>query len=192
LPTSRANIEMATASSIPGPRLAPHGASLQRGRRTLLFAGAALLIAAWQSISGWRDHHAFLINASQSLPNWAFLIERGRMPARGDYVFFDPPRDPLILRHFGANPATFGKIVYGVGGDSVTREGRTYFVNGREVATAKLASHVGEPLALGPVGIIPAGCYFVGSPHKDGLDSRYAAVGWPCDPRIIGTGTPIL
>ena len=164
-------------------------------RRKRLYAGfvaAAMLFGAWRSLADWRDHHAFLINATQSLPNWAFLIDRGVEPKRGDYVCFDPPHDPLILRHFGERPAMFGKRVYGVGGDTVTRVGRTFFVNGREVAIAKTISHMGEALALGPIGRIPAGCYFVGSPHKDGLDSRYAAVGWPCDNRIVGTGTPIL
>lgn len=169
--------------------------SFWTSRRKRLYAGflgAATLFGCWQSLADWRDHHAFLINATQSLPNWAFLIDRGARPRRGDYVFFDPPHDPLILRHFGERPAMFGKIAYGVAGDVVTRQGRTFFVDGREVAIAKTVSHAGEPLALGPVGRIPAGCYFVGSPHKDGLDSRYAAVGWPCDNRIVGTGTPIL
>jgi conjugal transfer pilin signal peptidase TrbI len=165
------------------------------GRRRRLYGGIAavsLLLAARGSLADWSGHHAFLINATQSLPNWAFLIDRSARPHRGDYIFFDPPHDPLILRHFGDRPAMFGKIAYGVGGDVVTRIGRTYFVNGREVAVAKPVSHMGEPLALGPVGRIPRGCYYVGSPHKDGLDSRYAAVGWPCDDRVVGVGEPIL
>jgi conjugal transfer pilin signal peptidase TrbI len=173
----------------------PPGWVFWTGRRKRLYAGfaaAAVLAGCCASVTIWRGCHLFLINATQSLPNWAFLIERGVEPHRGDYVFFDPPHDPLILRHFGGQPAMFGKIAYGVGGDVVTRAGRTYFVNGRQVAIAKVASRQGEPLALGPVGRIPPGCYFVGSPHKDGLDSRYAAVGWPCDNRMIGVGTPIL
>ena len=177
------------------PILQPARSVFWTGRRKRLylgFAGLAMLVGVGRSVADWRDRHAFLINATQSLPNWAFLIDRGAVPARGDYVFFDPPHDPLILRHFGRQPAMFGKIAYGVGGDVVTRIDRTYFVNGRKVAIAKTVSHLGEPLALGPVGRIPAGCFFVGSPHRDGLDSRYAAIGWPCGNRIIGTGTPIL
>ncbi|WP_454887616.1 S26 family signal peptidase [Sphingomonas oryzagri] len=164
----------------------------RRKRYYAALAAGAAVIAAWSGLSHWRDHHAFLINATQSLPDWAFLIERGVTPHRGDYVFFDPPHDPLVLRHFGEMPSMFGKIVYGEAGDVVTRVGRAYFVNGREVAVAKIVSHRGEPLALGPVGRIPPGCYFVGSPHPDGLDSRYAAIGWPCVHRIVGVGTPVL
>jgi len=182
---------MASAVSLPQ---APRSVFWTPRRKRLYagFAAAAALGGAWSSITGWRDHHAFLINATQSLPNWAFLIDRGTRPARGDYVFFDPPRDALVVRHFGARPSMFGKIVYGVGGDTVSRIGRTFFVNGHRVAIAKTVSHLGEPLALGRVGQIPTGCYFVGSPSKDGLDSRYAAIGWPCDRQVVGTGTPIL
>jgi len=165
---------------------------VRRRRLYGAFALTGLVLGAGQSLISWRDHHAFLINATQSLPNWAFLIERGAFPKRGDYVFFDPPRSALVIRHFGARPAMFGKIVYGVGGDVVSRLDRTFYVDGHRVAVAKTVSRLGEPLALGPVGRIPAGCYFVGSPHKDGLDSRYAAIGWPCAKQVIGTGTPIL
>jgi len=166
--------------------------SPRRRRLYGAFGLAVLLFGAERAIADWRDSHAFLINATQSLPDWAFLIERGARPTRGAYVFFDPPHDPLVIRHFGARPAMFGKIVYGVGGDLVTRIDRTFYVGGRKVAVAKAISHFGEPLALGPVGRIPVGCYFVGSPHKDGLDSRYAAIGWPCDRQMVGVGTPIL
>ena len=74
----------------------------------------------------------------------------------------------------------------------VTEQNRIYFVNGQAVARAKLTSRLGEPLALGPTGRVPQGCYFVTSEHKDGFDSRYAAIGWICSPRILGVGRPIL
>jgi len=166
--------------------------SPRRKRLWTIYATGAVLLAGYSAITDWRDHHAVLINASESLPNWAFLIDRGKGPARGEYIAFDPPRTPLVTRHFGAHPAMFAKIVYGVGGDVVTRAGGTFFVNGRKVAVAKARSRFGEPLALGPTGTIPAGCYFVGTPHKDGFDSRYAGIGWPCSRQVIGTGTPIL
>jgi conjugal transfer pilin signal peptidase TrbI len=184
------------ASDVLLPASAPAAAlrfwSPRRKRLWTIYAAGAVLLAGYSAISDWRDHHAVLINASGSLPNWAFLIDRGTTPRRGDVVAFDPPRTPLVIRHFGQQPAMFAKIVYGVGGDTVTRSGRTFFVNGRKVAVAKERSRFGEPLALGPTGTIPAGCYFVGTPHKDGFDSRYAGIGWPCSRWIIGTGTPIL
>lgn len=165
------------------------------GQRKRLYGAVALAAAVYvgaSSLHDWRDSHTLLINTSPSLPNWAFVLDRSHPPTRGALVFFDPPVSPLVVRHFGAHPAAFGKLVYGVGGDTVTRVGRTYFVNGRQVAVAKTVSTRGEPLALGPTGVIPRGCYFVGTPHKDGFDSRYAAIGWPCMNRVFGTGSAIL
>ncbi len=114
------------------------------------------------------------------------------LPARGDIIVFDPPPSTLLTAHFGDEPKPFTKKVIGVAGDRVTRKKRTYFVNGRAVATAKPVSMRGEPLELGPTGLIPHGCYFVGTEHKDGFDSRYAAIGWICRPRVLGVGRPIL
>ncbi|ABQ71482.1 type IV secretory pathway protease TraF-like protein (plasmid) [Rhizorhabdus wittichii RW1] len=154
----------------------------------LLSVGTVVLGA----IADWRDRHAFLINTSESLPNWAFLIDRGRMPARGDYVFFDPPATALVHRHFGARPAMFGKLVYGLPGDVVSHSGNDVLIEGRLVARMKRASRLGELLTPGATGPVPAGCYFVGTPHKDGFDSRYADIGFVCARRIIGTGKPLL
>lgn len=163
-----------------------------RTRRLLLFGGIAALAAALGALKTWRDDHAILINASGSLPNWAFLVERGRSPARGDLVFFVPPEGALVRRHFGPNPKPFGKRVLGIAGDRVTARGRLLLVNDRPVARAKPVSRFGEPLALGPTGVIPPGCYFVATAHPDGFDSRYAAIGWICRPRILGVGRAIL
>jgi conjugal transfer pilin signal peptidase TrbI len=33
-----------------------------------------------------------LINTTQSLPNWAFWIDKHRVPQRGDFVVFAPPQ----------------------------------------------------------------------------------------------------
>ena len=152
----------------------------------------AIGMSVYTALGEWRENHSFFINETESLPNWAFVLDNKHFPARDQLILFRAPLTPLVVAHFGANPATFTKIAYGVGGDRVTRVGRTFFVNGREIAVAKERSKRGEPLALGPTGIIPRGCYFVGTPHKDGFDSRYAAIGWPCSDRVVGTGSAIL
>src|SRR3546814_5423281 len=41
-----------------------------------------------QALAEWRDKHLFLINTTHFLPNWAFLIDRGRMAAKGEFIFF--------------------------------------------------------------------------------------------------------
>jgi len=153
------------------------------------FIGICIAHAA---IYEWRSRHLLLINSSNSLPNWAFVIERGVSPKQGDYVFFDPPSNVLVKRHFGVHPQMFGKIVYGMPGDIVAHRGATVTINGDPVATMKPRSRFGETLTPGVTGAIPAGCYFAGTPHPDGFDSRYAQIGFVCARQIIGTGEPVL
>ena len=163
--------------------------------RKRLWAALGLFIAGGASLNAlaeWRDTHALLINSSQSLPNWAFVIHKTATPARGEYVFFVPPAAPLVVRHFGSKKQMFGKIVYGMPGDVVEHRGADVFVAGKLVAHMKPFSKFGERLVPGPTGVIPRGCYFVGSPHKDGFDSRYAAIGFACANKIVGVGKPIL
>lgn len=160
--------------------------------RLALWGGLGAAALALSTLSAFARDHALMINASPSLPYWAVWLTRGAVPQRGDIILFDPPASPLLARHFGSEPQPFGKRVSGVPGDVVTQRNRAFFVNGRLVATAKPRSRLGEPLALGPTGRVPRGCYFVTTEHKDGFDSRYAAIGWICAPRILGVGRPIL
>ena len=160
--------------------------------RLVLWSGLGAVVLALSALASFSRTHALMINASPSLPYWAIWLERGAAPERGDIVLFDPPTSPLLVKHFGERPQPFGKRVAGVPGDIVTERGRTFFVNGKAVARAKTHSRFGEPLALGPTGTVPPGCYFVTTGHKDGFDSRYAAIGWICRPRILGTGRAIL
>lgn len=170
---------------------APAGRRFRLPRwRTLLALSAGVL--CWASINDWSHRHGFMINATESLPNWAFFIEKGVMPKRGQYIFFRAPQTPLIKSHFGEHSQPFGKLVYGVAGDLVTRTGRTVSVNGTPVAVLKPFSKRGEALVPGPIGRVPSGCYFAASPHKDGFDSRYADIGWVCSKQVVGTGVPVL
>ena len=70
--------------------------------------------------------------------------------------------------------------------------GGAALVNDRVVAHLKPKTRQGEAMVPGPIGTIPPGCIYAGSPHKDGFDSRYAAIGFICRDRLIGVGTPIL
>lgn len=163
-----------------------------RKRLWALLLFVAVVLMALGGIRQWRDDHLFLINASESLPNWAFVINRHEAPARGRYVFFDPPHVPLVVSHFGERPKMFGKIVYGIPGDLVEHRGADVIVAGKHVATMKPRTRKGEALTPGATGIVPQGCYFVGTPHKDGFDSRYAEIGFVCRQQVIGVGVPVL
>lgn len=160
--------------------------------RLWLWTGLGGAALALSGLAGFARDHALMINVSPSLPYWAIWLTRSAMPSRGDIILFDPPASALLVNHFGNSPKPFGKRVAGVPGDMVREKGRLYFVNGVPIAKAKVTSRRGEPLALGPSGRVPAGCFFVATDHPDGFDSRYAAIGWVCKSRILGVGRPIL
>lgn len=161
-------------------------------KRLLLWSGLAAAVMSLASLSAFARDHALMINVSPSLPYWAIWLERGVMPARGEIIVFDPPPSALLNAHFGREPKPFAKKVLGVAGDRVSEQERTYFINDKPIAKAKTQSRKGEPLALGPTGTIPHGCYYVGTDHVDGFDSRYGAIGWICRPRVLGVGRAIL
>lgn len=150
------------------------------------------VVAAVTALDQWSKTHALMINATDSLPNWAFLVESGRFPERGDYVIFHPGYDPVTKQYFGAEPEAFAKIAFGVPGDIVSRDGSEVMVNGERVASLKPLTKRGDPLTEGPLGVIPEGCVFAATAHKDGFDSRYSHIGFVCRDRLVGTGEPIL
>jgi conjugal transfer pilin signal peptidase TrbI len=161
-------------------------------RRPLVLTGLVLLPLGWAAADAFGKDHAFLINASPSLPHWAFWLDRKAPIARGSLIFFAPPQSPLIEAHFGTGAQLFGKRVLGVPGDVVSHQGNAVFVNGRQVAERLDKTRLGIVLHQGPSGRIPEGCYYTGTAHPRGLDSRYAELGWVCRPQIIGSGRAIL
>jgi conjugal transfer pilin signal peptidase TrbI len=177
-------------SSVEVAGAAPRG--LTFGRKTLAIVLVGALAVGFNALREWHDTHALFINASESLPNWAFLVETGKFPARGEYVAFTPGNDPLTIKHFGSPPKPFFKVTYGLPGDVISHRGQDVLVNGKPVVRMKPFTRQGEPLKPGPVGRVPRGCIFAGTPHKDGFDSRYAAIGFVCTRQIVGTGMPIL
>ncbi|WRD78927.1 S26 family signal peptidase (plasmid) [Sphingobium baderi] len=157
-----------------------------------MLGGGLLFCLGLHALREWRATHSLLINLTHSLPNWAFLLEEDRMPARGDYIFFTPPQNALVRAHFGEKAPPFGKLVLGMPGDLVAHSGEVVTINGRPVATMKARTRLGEPLTPGRTGLVPQGCYYAGSAHKDGFDSRYAEIGFVCGTQVIGTGVPVL
>jgi len=165
---------------------------LARLNRPLLLAALVALPLIYAPIAKFSDDHALLINASPSLPHWAFWLTKNKPVERGSLIFFEPPVSPLLVHHFGKKPLIFGKRVLGYPGDDVRHVGGEVYINTRRIAHTKPRSRLGVKLARGPDGIIPENCYYVGTDHIDGFDSRYAAIGWVCVGQIIGTGKAIL
>ena len=163
-----------------------------RLRRPLLLSGLVLLPFAWAPLDAFSKDHAFLINASPSLPNWAFWLDRDAPIERGSLIFFEPPQSELVETHFGQEPQMFGKRVLGVPGDVVRHEADAVFINGKKVAARLEVTRLGIPLTRGPEGAIPEDCSYTGTSHPRGLDSRYGEIGVVCRGQILGSGRAIL
>ena len=58
--------------------------------RPLLLLGVVLLPLAWAPLDAFSKNHAFLINASPSLPNWAFWLDKDAQITRDSLIFFEP------------------------------------------------------------------------------------------------------
>jgi conjugal transfer pilin signal peptidase TrbI len=163
-------------------------------RRRLYLAAIllALAVTLMQAILWWRQSHAILINASDSLPHWAFLLEKKKPLRVGELVFFKPPPSDLLATHFGPGAHLFGKRILGAPGVEVSVRDNMVFLDGELVSVAKPLTRKGVPLEPVEPGVIPYGCYFVGTDHPDGFDSRYRAIGLICRDRILGSARPIL
>ena len=83
-------------------------------KRPLVLTGLVLLPLGWGAVDAFAKDHAFLINASPSLPNWAFWLDRAARIERGSLIFFEPPPSTLVETHFGPDPQMFGKRVLGL------------------------------------------------------------------------------
>ena len=91
---------MASAAEACGREAARTSSNGGRKRLTqwVAVAGLAMVLASHSALAQWQETHAFVVNASDSLPNWAFFIHDDKSPDRGDYVFFTPPKEP-VARH---------------------------------------------------------------------------------------------
>lgn len=155
-----------------------------------LLVGVAALAAALglKAASEALHRYRFAFNETESLPYWAFLADQAdRVPQRGELVVFLPPKT-----RFYPQGMAFGKIVGGVPGDLVEARGRSFYVAGRYIGEAKTHSQDGRPAPMGPVGRIPPGRYFLYTPHRDSLDSRYSMIGWVPQRQILGVAKGIM
>jgi len=155
-------------------------------RRSILLTGLILCIAAGLSSYQATADRILALNYSESLPHWAFIIDRTRQPHVGDMVFFAPP----VNRFYGKRP--FVKRIAAGPGDSVSIIDQQLFINGEPLCMLLGTAKDGSALHPGPTGIIPDGQYFIHSNHERSYDSRYRDIGWISAGRIIGVVTDTI
>ena len=117
--------------------------------RYALLGGLGAAVLGLTGLHQFAASHALMLNVSPSLPYWALWLEQDNLPKRGEIIVFDPPRSALLEAHFGKVPHPFAKYALGLPGDRVSRVGRRFLVDGRQVALAKDVTRRGEPLSLG-------------------------------------------
>lgn len=134
------------------------------------------------------NRYQLALNETDSLPNWAFFIDKSNTtPVRDQFFEFVAPSNPYYPDGF-----RFTKHVVGVPGDVVTVKGREFFINGRSVGIAKPTDKAGHPAAMSQPGTIPPGHYFMVTPSTDSLDSRYAMIGLINTSRLVGRAYPVM
>jgi len=152
-------------------------------RRHPIAWGAFALFAA----AGFVFSHFYWLRftLTESMPYRLLLVEKtppvmGSLQ-RGDLVAWRWPGGLIYPAD-----AVFLKVVKGLAGDRVTTVGRDFYVNGEYVGRAKTVSRYGHFLEANQPGTVPAGHYYLYAPHRDSLDSRYAATGYVAHERILG------
>ncbi|MFC1659311.1 S26 family signal peptidase [Pseudomonadota bacterium] len=142
-----------------------------------------------------NSHYKILINYTESLPNFAFLIKKTELqPGKGQYVAFKPK----YTRYH--KDKIFVKQVAGVNGDKISnrlnpkKKGYTdIYIDDKYLCTAKPRSLVGDVLKPNTfAGQIEKEHYFLVAPHKDSYDSRYEDIGLIKQEDILGVAIPIL
>ena len=123
------------------------------------------------------------------MPQKLFLIKKGKLPDRYDYVLFS--KDNKFYNY------NFVKQVIGTEFDEIKQIDRNLWINTKvnpfviAAGYAKELSLNNEKLNIINVQRIPRDHYYIYAPHKDSLDSRYQEIGLINKDNIIGTAYPI-
>ena len=166
-------------------------AVLKRLYREFYQKYATPFLAVVVCLSAFNQHYALALNLSHSLPHHLYFIKKDANKLsdlkQGDYVAFSwqggfYPIGTQVI-----------KEVAGLPGNHVTKTNSTFFIDGKEVGTAKEYSLDGMKLAINPFeGEIPQRFMWVKTGHKDSLDSRYELSGLIHSGQIIGKAVPIF
>lgn len=144
----------------------------------------AYMVAA-TAIVWFGSHYKIAINVTDSLPGKVYLITKGELPTRHDEPMAFTWRDPQRKTQY-PDGVTFLKLVAGMPGDVVGRDGKDVIVRGWRVTPKDFSSYGMKLEPNKHTGAIPADRYFVVGLHPNSLDSRYALVGLVPRAEVIG------
>lgn len=148
-----------------------------------------LLIIIFVSLTKLTSSHIFIIrNMSSSLSGKYYLGVKTLNIRTNDIAVIQLKNDPYYKN------ARLMKIVSGIGGDSITKEGRSFYINGRYVGKAREYSDLGTKLEETKLAQdkIPKNHFFLTTNHENSYDSRYADIGFVSNDRVIGRAYKIF
>jgi conjugal transfer pilin signal peptidase TrbI len=126
--------------------------------------------------------YTLAVRDDESLPQYSFfLIKKGAVPGRGDYVAFQMTDEYAnrfqpngALRPYARVGKLWVKRAYGAAGDAIAVQDRTIVINGESIATALERDRYEQPMVTASfTSPIPAGHYYLGLPHPRSFDSKY-------------------
>ncbi|KDN94713.1 signal peptidase I [Hydrogenovibrio marinus] len=129
------------------------------------------------------QHFINPINLSTSLPQSAYLIEKGSSFSRGDKVLFSYQEHKHLVY---TNGTQMVKIVAGVPGDKVEFKGHSFFINGKYFGKYKDYSIKGVKLVPNKSHVLGKDEYFMYATNPDSFDSRYVYMGYVKKSQILG------
>lgn len=138
-------------------------------------------------LSGLYPFAQLAWKGSDSLPGYVYVLNKTERPHKGDLAGFWAPENPYYPKEMW-----FSKYIVGQGGDVITHKGREIFINGKSIGVALERGRKGRPLQMIPDGVIPAGHYFMWTPHPHSYDSRYTDIGLISDEKVRGRSYRLL
>ncbi len=147
---------------------------------TLSFITAALVLSGGAyALSPWFE---LIVNRSDSLPGFLFLLDKTEIPKCGDSTVFKMPPESRFYRE-----ARLIKIIQGCAGDVISVQDREIFINRQAVGIAMpRSSNHKHILFTISEGVIPAGQVYLTAPHALSYDSRYASFGLRSQQELLG------
>lgn len=155
--------------------------------RTRLFRVLIGLAVGGFLLSGLYPFAQLAWKGSDSLPGYVYILNKTERPVKGELAGFWAPPNSYYPKEMW-----FSKYIVGQGGDVITHKGREIFINGKSIGIAQERGRNGRPLQMIRDGVIPAGHYFMWTPHPRSYDSRYSDIGLISDEKIRGRAYRLL
>ena len=157
-----------------------------KSKRTNFFQTAFYTILFALSLCALFCKYSFAVNTDESSQYTLFLVEKGKLPKKAnDYIVFHAPKNSRYKTQFV-------KKIAGMPGDKVSVIGKSFFISGKFIGTAKDTDSNGNSVEILKSVVIPKASYFVYSTKENSYDSKYEEIGLIPSSAIVGRAISIF